>query len=167
MSYVCWYVVQLKGLFQILFWLRITFLDYPDISTTWPALQPILYWTSTYDGYPLEFNDRALSSVKSFFIVWWVTVVKSHKSPLTPLRPRHNGRHFPDDIFKCIFLNENVYISIKISLKFASRGEINNNPALVKIMALVPTRRQAIIWKKMMVSLLLHMSVTRPQWVLS
>ena len=24
------------------------------------------------------------------------------------LRPRQNGRHFPDDIFKCIFLNENV-----------------------------------------------------------
>ena len=25
-----------------------------------------------------------------------------------PLRPRQNGRHFPDDIFKCIFVNENV-----------------------------------------------------------
>ena len=24
------------------------------------------------------------------------------------LRPRQNGRHFPDDIFKCIFLDENV-----------------------------------------------------------
>ena len=24
------------------------------------------------------------------------------------LRPRQNGCHFPDDIFKCIFLNENV-----------------------------------------------------------
>ena len=24
------------------------------------------------------------------------------------LRPRQDGRHFPDDIFKCIFLNENV-----------------------------------------------------------
>ena len=24
------------------------------------------------------------------------------------LRPRQNGRHFPDDIFKCIFLYENV-----------------------------------------------------------
>ena len=24
------------------------------------------------------------------------------------LRPRHNGRHFPDDIFKRVFLNENV-----------------------------------------------------------
>ena len=29
-------------------------------------------------------------------------------------RPREDGRHFPDDIFKCIFLNENVYVSIKI-----------------------------------------------------
>ena len=36
------------------------------------------------------------------------------------LRPRQNGRHFPDDIFKSIFLNENVWISIKISLKFIS-----------------------------------------------
>ena len=24
------------------------------------------------------------------------------------LRPRQDGRHFPDNIFKCIFLNENV-----------------------------------------------------------
>ena len=42
-----------------------------------------------------------------------------------------NGRHFPDDIFKCIILNENVLISIKISLKFVSKGQINNTPALV------------------------------------
>ena len=41
------------------------------------------------------------------------------------------GRHFPDDIFKCIFLNENVLISIKISLKFVPKGQINNIPALV------------------------------------
>ena len=35
------------------------------------------------------------------------------------LRPRQNGRRdFADDIFKCIFLNENVRLSIKISLKF-------------------------------------------------
>ena len=42
-----------------------------------------------------------------------------------------NGRHFPDDIFKCIFLNENVFISIKISLKFVPKGQINNILALV------------------------------------
>ena len=34
------------------------------------------------------------------------------------LRQRQNGRHFADEIFKCIFLNENVWISLKISLKF-------------------------------------------------
>ena len=29
---------------------------------------------------------------------------------------------FPDDIFKSIFLNEIVWISIKISLKFVPKG---------------------------------------------
>ena len=47
------------------------------------------------------------------------------------LRPRQNGRRFADDTFKCIFLNENVRISIKISLMFVPKGPINNIPALV------------------------------------
>ena len=51
------------------------------------------------------------------------------------LRPKRNGQHFADDIFKRIFLNENVLISIKISLKFAPKSPINNIPALVQIMA--------------------------------
>ena len=29
-------------------------------------------------------------------------------------RPRQNGRHVADDIFKCIFLNENSLIPAKI-----------------------------------------------------
>ena len=49
------------------------------------------------------------------------------------LRPRQDGWHFADDIFKCIFLNENIWI--KSSLKFVPRGPINNIPALVQIMA--------------------------------
>ena len=36
-----------------------------------------------------------------------------------------------DDIFKCIFLNDNVRISIKFSLKFVPEGPIDNNPALI------------------------------------
>ena len=52
-----------------------------------------------------------------------------------------------DDSFKCIFVNENIWISIKIWLKFVPKGRINilysnigsNN-------GLAPTRRQAIIW---------------------
>ena len=48
---------------------------------------------------------------------------------------RQNGRHFPDNIFKFIFLNENVRILIKISLKFVPKSPINNTLALVQIMA--------------------------------
>ena len=44
----------------------------------------------------------------------WVII-----SLLNTLRPRQNGRHFADDTFKPIFLNENIRISIKMSLKFA------------------------------------------------
>ena len=81
------------------------------------------------------------------------------------LRPRQNGRHIADDIFNCIFLNENVWILIKISLKFVPKDPMNNIPALVQIMA----------WRRpgdkplsapMMVNLLTHICVTRPQWVI-
>ena len=51
------------------------------------------------------------------------------------LRPGQNGRHFADDIFKCIFVNENVRIPIKISLKFVPKGPNNNIPALIQTMA--------------------------------
>ena len=69
------------------------------------------------------------------------------------LRPRQNGRHFADGIFKCIFLNGNGWISLKISLKFVPMVLINNISALVQIS------------EPMMVSQLTHICVTRPQWV--
>ena len=40
-----------------------------------------------------------------------------------------------DDIFKCIFLNENFRILIKISLKFVPKVPIDNKSALVQVMA--------------------------------
>ena len=51
------------------------------------------------------------------------------------MRPRQNGRHFPDVIFIWIFLKENVRISMKIFLKFVPRGSIYNIPAMVQVMA--------------------------------
>ena len=36
------------------------------------------------------------------------------------LRLRQNACYFQDNIFKCIFLNENIWILINISLKFVS-----------------------------------------------
>ena len=73
-----------------------------------------------------------------------------------------NGHHFTDDIFKCIFLNENVGIPIKMSLEFIPKGPINNIPALVQIMA---WRRPGDkpLSEPMMVSLPTHICVTRPQ----
>ena len=49
------------------------------------------------------------------------------------LRPRQNGRHFPDDILKWILFTENLWISIKLSLKIVPSGSINSIPALVQI----------------------------------
>ena len=54
---------------------------------------------------------------------------------LSTMSPRQNGRHFPDVIFKCILLNQDVRISIKFSLKFVSKSPIDNNPVFVQIMA--------------------------------
>ena len=80
------------------------------------------------------------------------------------MRPQQNGRHFPDDIFKCIFLNENVWISIKISLKFVPNSPIYNIPALVQIMAWGRLGDKPLS-KPMMVGLLTHICLTRPKWV--
>ena len=79
------------------------------------------------------------------------------------LMPIQNGRHFLDDMFKCIFLNENVWLSIKMSLKFVPEGPINYIPALVQIMA---WRRPGDkpLSEPMLFSLLTHLCVTRPQW---
>ena len=82
---------------------------------------------------------------------------------LNTLRPRQNGRRFTD-VFKCIFLNENVCIMIKISLNFVPKGPINSVPALVQTMA---WRRPGVkpLSEPMMVSLPTHICVTQPQWV--
>ena len=67
-------------------------------------------------------------------------------------------------IFQCIFLNENVWIFIKISLEFVPKGPINNIPALVQIMAWRrPGEKPSS--KPMMVSLTMHIFVTWPRWV--
>ena len=79
-------------------------------------------------------------------------------------RPRQNGRHFPNDLFKCIFMNEKFCILIKISLKFVHKGPINNILALVRIMA---WRRPGDkpLSEPMMISLMTHICIDRTQWV--
>ena len=87
-----------------------------------------------------------------------------HGAWVNSLKPRQNGRLFADDTFKRIFLNDNISISTKNSLKFVPEGLINNIPVLVLIMA---WRRPGDkpLSEPMMVRSLTHICVTRPQWV--
>ena len=66
------------------------------------------------------------------------------------LRPKQNDCYFTDDVFKCIFLNENSWILNNISLiSFLGHDwQFDNMAALVQIMAWcrLSNRRQAIIW---------------------
>ena len=82
------------------------------------------------------------------------------KRSLNTLRPTQNGHRFADDIFKRIYLNENVRSSIKISLKFVLRSPVNNIPALIQIMA---WRRPGDkpLSEAMMIISLTHICVTR------
>ena len=95
---------------------------------------------------------------------YFVMCLLQWQSVLKTLRPWQNGRHFPDDSFKGIFLNENVWILMKISLKFVPKGPINNISALVQIMVWCRPGGKPLS-EPVMVSLLTHICVTRPQWV--
>ena len=99
------------------------------------------------------------SVVHGSVVTKWLAIVC-----INTLRLRQNVSLSTDDIFTCIFLNENVWISINISLKFVPQGQINNIPALVQIMAW-PRRGDKPLSEPMMVSLLTHICITRPHWV--
>ena len=58
-----------------------------------------------------------------------------------------------------------MYEYMKISLKFVPKGTINNIPALVQIMAW-HRPGETSLRELIMVSLLMHIWVTRPQWVI-
>ena len=114
----------------------------------------------------VKLNHSLISSMEFSILVRQHLYIESERGCqwVNTLRPRENGRHFPDDIFKWIFLNDNVWISINISLKFVPRGPINNIPTLVQVMA---WRRPGDkpLFEPMMVRLPTHICFTRPQWV--
>ena len=105
-----------------------------------------------------------------------MSLLAGHKPRISPvtcsvccsntLRLRQNGRLFADDTFKRVFLNENIRIAIKISLKFVPKSPINNIPVLVQIMAWHRPGDKPLS-EAMLVRLPRHICITRPQWVLN
>ena len=126
-----------------------------------------ILWCHIFFAYYDMLTSAVIERPANFSIIWklcmWSTL-DIVKCWLNTLRPSQNGRLFPDEIFKWVFLNENIWISIKISPKFVPKGPISNIPVLVQIMA---WRRPGDkpLSETMMVRLPTHICVTRPQWV--
>ena len=108
---------------------------------SWYAVEEVSLFRWLKGGTPLNMGQSA-------WRIWrscpcgrdrWATWMNSNyccgDTAINTLRPRQDGRHYADDILKCIFLNENVWTPIKISLKFVPKSLIDNIPALVQIMA--------------------------------
>ena len=115
-----------------------------------------LVWNILFNWY--IHNHVITATVRSWRNLW------QKKTIINTLRPRQNGYYLADSIFRCFFLNENVWISINISLKFVAEVQIKNILALVQIMAWhLPGDKP--LSEPMMASLLMHISVPLPQWV--
>ena len=76
-----------------------------------------------------------LSTYPEFIMFNYTRLAITGKVMPNTLRPKQNGHHFPDNIFKCIFINENLRICVQISLTFVPHGAIKTTPLLVQIMA--------------------------------
>ena len=127
----------------------LSYLNHPSVSKS--------YWTKAWLK---AWFGRMLSIISP-------RIAYLHDSDIiNTLRRRWNYHNFADEIFKCISVNENVWISIKISLKFVTKVLINDTPALVQKMAWRRSGDKPLS-ELMMVSLLTHICVTRLRWVKS
>ena len=81
--------------------------------------------------------------IPEFGLLWYTNM---DNISIDTLRPRQDGLHFADGTFKCIFFYENCCILIKISLKYVPKGSIDNNPALVHIIAGAADVTSHYIW---------------------
>ena len=75
-------------------------------------------------------NPPSVGNVASSLLsaeIWQTQFINAPRQEL----PRQSGRHIADDICKCILFNENVFVLIKISLKFVYKGLINDMSMLI------------------------------------
>ena len=71
----------------------------------------------------IKIFDREIAAESCFIFAQKVLSYRSLNSP----PPGQNCRHFAEDVFRCIFVNERFCILIKFSPKFAPKGPIDNN----------------------------------------
>ena len=98
----------------------------------------------SYNGMVQLLHSWSMNKWMAYIPDWFFTCHIQLGETVNTLRPRQDGCHFPDDIIKCIFLKENAWILLKISLNFVPKGSINNIPSSDD--GLAPIRRQDIFW---------------------
>ena len=93
-------------------------------------------------------------------LLWICYSLSNHNT----LRPRQMAAIFQTRFWNAFHFNENMWIFIKMSLKFVLKGPINNISAMVQIMT---WRRPGDkpLFEPMLVNILTHICVTWPQWV--
>ena len=155
LEYVHYCIVNIKpGSFQSMAW-RFT---WENLSKFWSMLAARVIASIFGISITIRLNRNWQDVLESMFSIRGLRqaadlyVHTLPKSSLNALRPRHIQTHFLE------------WFSIKISLKFVPKGPINNNPALVQIMAWCRPGDKPL-FESMMVSSLTHICVTRPQGV--
>ena len=131
----------------------------------WKAQWKLSYLTVWFAGNglaPITNKYRYFNAILMCSVMGLRAKMQFAMSEINTLMPRHNGRHFADNRFKCIFMNENAWILIKSSLTFVPEGPINNFPTLIQIMACRRSGDKPLS-EPMMVPT--YIWVTRPQWV--
>ena len=91
------------------------------------------WWFETQSR-PLWHSLNVITVLFCFVLVWlYENVIVIKRRVHSTLSAKQNGRHFTD-ILKYIYLYENCYILIQISLKLVPSGPVNNKPTLVQKM---------------------------------
>ena len=109
---------------------------------------------------------RKISFIRCFRIRLHIKSVRhqGHFHSFNTLRPRKMDGISQTTFSDAFSRMKNMWISLKIPLKFVPKGPINNIPALVQIMGWRRTGDKPLS-EPMMVRLPTHICVTRPQWV--
>ena len=94
------------------------------MTSSWIFAGKMMSDCGSYVGLIVDGLIRKMSLVNHMRVNW-----------VNTLGPRQNGYQFPDDIFKCIFTNEYIYICIStvVSLELIRNGPFSDIPALVVI----------------------------------
>ena len=120
--------------YQQLCWHRQTHMSSGDLFCKICGCRPSWFpWQRLCRCFETNKSKAALSLVRKSSSLF--TRLVAYPWTLSILRLRLNGCHFPDDIFKCIFVHKNVWISIGISPKFVPYVPNDNKPSLVQKMA--------------------------------